>query len=99
MEEQTTLEVKLDLAELIEVTILNDSITTVIQNPWKCPHLFNKMMTPEVERYNDEYVEAEIGGLKRICQWAIGQGLDSLKFNPLSILVCLENLQRYYTRK
>jgi hypothetical protein len=87
------------ISDLIEVLIKDDVVTVEVQNPWKSPESFDKMFTEELIKYNDAYVEAEIGGLKRVCQWAIDQGVSELKFNTSSILVCLENLQRYYNRK
>ena len=70
-----------------------------IHNYWYCPNAFFTEFIGRNKNIDDDYIIGETGALKRHCIHAIMMLETYLSIKPISILVCIENLQRYYTDK
>jgi len=69
-----------------------------INDYWFAPSWFDIEFIGNNEKWGDDFVEGEMGALKRyLLQTAILKQVIDVA--PLSIYVCIENLQRYYKNK
>jgi hypothetical protein len=70
-----------------------------IYDYWYCPDAFPVEFIGENPKWDEDYIRGETGGLKRhLIQVSITRD-PQIDINPFSLLVCIENLQRYYTKK
>ena len=76
----------------------NETDTYWIDDYWFAPGWFDIEFVGENDKWDDKFVEGEMGALKRYLLHMSVQG-QKIDIDPFSIYVCIENLQRYYKRK
>jgi hypothetical protein len=76
----------------------NETDTYWIDDYWFAPAFFDIEFIGENEKWDDKFVEGEMGALKRYLLHMSVQG-QKIGIDPFSIYVCIENLQKYYKRK
>jgi hypothetical protein len=69
-----------------------------IEDYWFAPEWFDVEFVGDNEKWDDKFVEGEMGALKRYLLHMSVQG-QKIDVDPFSIYVCIENLQKYYKRK
>ena len=69
-----------------------------INDYWFSPEWFDVEFIGDNEKWDDDFVKGEMGALKRyLLQTSILKQVIDVA--PLSVYVCIENLQRYYKKK
>jgi hypothetical protein len=76
----------------------NETDTYWIDDYWFAPAFFDIEFIGENDKWDDKFVEGEMGALKRYLLHMSVQG-QKMDVDPFSVYVCIENLQRYYKRK
>ena len=70
-----------------------------IDDYWYYPAFFDVELIGVNERWGLEFIEGEMGALKRHLTHLTMFGMPYVDVDPFSVLVCIENLQRYYKLK
>ena len=70
-----------------------------IHDYWNCPSAFYTEFVGRNNSWDDNYIRGEVGGLKRHIVHLMMVGEETVGVMPFSILIVIENLQRYYTDK
>jgi hypothetical protein len=69
-----------------------------IHDYWYCPAAFYTEFMGVNPEWNDEYIRGEYGALKRHMIHLMMMGKREIQIKPISLLICLENVQHYYSK-
>ena len=70
-----------------------------IDDYWFAPEFFDIEIIGENQEWDADFIKGEIGALKRFLIHMTMFQSKSVDINPFSLLVCIENMQRYYKNK
>lgn len=70
-----------------------------LKDYWFYPPMFDVEFVGENKKWDDHFVEGEMGALKRHLLLLSINNTQTINVDPFSVYVCIENLQRYYKKK